>query len=141
MSGIYKARDYGKGGKTTRGVGKKGKKGGRKKGGGRGEVVGVGKRRKLRRRERRGEKGGRGESDTSSSSSKSLSICLSAGHFECPPYSEDTKRSAYHVRSCDIFRLKQVCAAAEVLSYQSFARSEASCECPVSLGVPVLTIM
>ena len=39
---------------------------------------------------------------------KSLSFCLSAGHFECPPYSEDTKRSAYHVRSCDIFRLKQV---------------------------------
>ena len=33
---------------------------------------------------------------------------LSAGHFECPPYSEDTKRSAYHVRSCDVFRLKQV---------------------------------
>ena len=31
-----------------------------------------------------------------------------SGHFECPPYSEDTKRSAYHVRSCDIFRLKQV---------------------------------
>ena len=34
--------------------------------------------------------------------------CFSTGRFECPPYSESTKRSAYHVRSCDVFRLKQV---------------------------------
>jgi hypothetical protein len=30
------------------------------------------------------------------------------GHFEHPPYSEDTRRSAYHVRALEIFRLKQV---------------------------------
>lgn len=30
------------------------------------------------------------------------------GHFECPPYNEDTKRSAYHVRQLDAFRLKQL---------------------------------
>ncbi|ELT97436.1 hypothetical protein CAPTEDRAFT_170958 [Capitella teleta] len=30
------------------------------------------------------------------------------GHFEHPPYNEDTKRSCYHVRSLDVFRLKQI---------------------------------
>ncbi|KAH3754117.1 lariat debranching enzyme-like [Dreissena polymorpha] len=30
------------------------------------------------------------------------------GHFEHPPYSEDSKRSAYHVRNVDVYRLKQV---------------------------------
>ncbi|KAL4217422.1 lariat debranching enzyme [Mactra antiquata] len=30
------------------------------------------------------------------------------GHFEHPPYSEDTKRSAYHIRTFDVFRLKQL---------------------------------
>jgi lariat debranching enzyme len=30
------------------------------------------------------------------------------GHFEAPPYSEDTKRSVYHVRNLEVFRLKQV---------------------------------
>lgn len=30
------------------------------------------------------------------------------GHFEHPPYSEDTMRSAYHVRALEIFRLKQI---------------------------------
>jgi lariat debranching enzyme len=30
------------------------------------------------------------------------------GHFEKPPYSEDTKRSVYHIRCLDVFRLKQV---------------------------------
>ncbi|XP_063237675.1 lariat debranching enzyme isoform X2 [Bacillus rossius redtenbacheri] len=30
------------------------------------------------------------------------------GHFERPPYSEDSKRSAYHVRHLEVFRLKQV---------------------------------
>ncbi|PSN52715.1 Lariat debranching enzyme [Blattella germanica] len=29
------------------------------------------------------------------------------GHFEKPPYTEETKRSAYHVRNLEIFRLKQ----------------------------------
>ncbi|KAL5006185.1 hypothetical protein ScPMuIL_017343 [Solemya velum] len=30
------------------------------------------------------------------------------GHHEHPPYSEDTKRSAYHVRNLEIFRMKQI---------------------------------
>ncbi|XP_045178356.2 lariat debranching enzyme A-like [Mercenaria mercenaria] len=30
------------------------------------------------------------------------------GHFEHPPYCEDSKRSAYHIRNFDVFRLKQV---------------------------------
>lgn len=30
------------------------------------------------------------------------------GHFERPPYSEDTIRSAYHTRNVDIFRMKQL---------------------------------
>jgi lariat debranching enzyme len=30
------------------------------------------------------------------------------GHFEKPPYTEDTKRSVYHVRNLETFRLKQV---------------------------------
>ncbi|XP_060553240.1 lariat debranching enzyme A-like isoform X2 [Ruditapes philippinarum] len=30
------------------------------------------------------------------------------GHFEHPPYCEDSKRSAYHLRNFDVFRLKQV---------------------------------
>ncbi|GAV02850.1 hypothetical protein RvY_13364 [Ramazzottius varieornatus] len=30
------------------------------------------------------------------------------GHFELPPYSENTKRSIYHVRQLEVFRLKQI---------------------------------
>ncbi|XP_076351145.1 lariat debranching enzyme isoform X2 [Tachypleus tridentatus] len=30
------------------------------------------------------------------------------GHFEYPPYNESTKRSIYHVRNLEIFRLKQL---------------------------------
>lgn len=30
------------------------------------------------------------------------------GHFEKPPYTEDTKRSVYHIRNLEIFRLKQL---------------------------------
>lgn len=30
------------------------------------------------------------------------------GHFERPPYTEDTKRSVYHIRNLETFRLKQV---------------------------------
>lgn len=31
-----------------------------------------------------------------------------SGHFECPPYNEDTMRSAYHTRNLDVFRLRQL---------------------------------
>ncbi|XP_078475347.1 lariat debranching enzyme-like [Lampetra planeri] len=30
------------------------------------------------------------------------------GHFESPPYNQNTLRSAYHVRNFDVFRLKQL---------------------------------
>ena len=30
------------------------------------------------------------------------------GHFEFPPYTGATMRSAYHIRSLEVFRLKQV---------------------------------
>lgn len=30
------------------------------------------------------------------------------GHFEHPPYNNDTKRSCYHVRNLEVFRLKQL---------------------------------
>lgn len=30
------------------------------------------------------------------------------GRFECPPYDESTKRSIYHIRNIDVFRLKQI---------------------------------
>ena len=33
---------------------------------------------------------------------------LSLDHFEFPPYDDRTIRSTFHVRSCDVFRLKQV---------------------------------
>ncbi|XP_054709931.1 uncharacterized protein LOC129219676 [Uloborus diversus] len=30
------------------------------------------------------------------------------GHFETPPYDESSKRSVYHIRNMDVFRLKQI---------------------------------
>lgn len=30
------------------------------------------------------------------------------GHFEKSPYNDNTKRSVYHIRNCEVFRLKQV---------------------------------
>lgn len=32
-----------------------------------------------------------------------------AGHYELPPYTNDTMRSVYHVREFEVFKLKQVC--------------------------------
>ena len=31
-----------------------------------------------------------------------------SGHYEFPPFTSDTMRSAYHVRSLQVFKLKQV---------------------------------
>ncbi|CAH1400398.1 unnamed protein product [Nezara viridula] len=36
------------------------------------------------------------------------------GHFEKPPYSEKTKRSVYHVRNTEVFRLKQIKSPVDV---------------------------
>ena len=35
-------------------------------------------------------------------------ILYFSGHHEFPPYTEQTKRSVYHVRNLEVFRLKQV---------------------------------
>lgn len=37
------------------------------------------------------------------------------GRFERPPYNEGSKRSAYHVRSCDVFRLKQLSGHVDIM--------------------------
>ncbi len=38
------------------------------------------------------------------------------GHYEMPPYSNDTMRSVYHVREFEVFKLKQVPLLLLVLS-------------------------
>lgn len=35
-------------------------------------------------------------------------VCLLQGHFERPPYTTSTMRSAYHVRELEAYRLKQL---------------------------------
>ena len=40
--------------------------------------------------------------------SQQVSVSFVAGHHELPPYNDSTKRSVYHVRSFEVFRLKQV---------------------------------
>lgn len=37
------------------------------------------------------------------------------GHFEIPPFSEDAKRSAYHIRNLEIFRLKQISSPFDIV--------------------------
>jgi hypothetical protein len=37
-----------------------------------------------------------------------VTMGLSAGHYEMPPYSNDTMRSVYHVREFEVFKLMQV---------------------------------
>lgn len=38
----------------------------------------------------------------------------SRGHFERPPYTESTKRSVYHIRNVEVFRLKQIKSPVDV---------------------------
>lgn len=40
--------------------------------------------------------------------SKNWNVLIVVGHFELPPYSEDFKRSAYHVRSYELAKLSLV---------------------------------
>ena len=37
------------------------------------------------------------------------------GHFEFPPYDENTKRSVYHIRSSEVFRLKQLTPKIDIM--------------------------
>ncbi|KAM8933989.1 lariat debranching enzyme [Pelodytes ibericus] len=45
------------------------------------------------------------------------------GHFEHPPYTKDTIRSAYHVRNIDVFKLKQVRESMEIFLSHDWPRS------------------
>lgn len=36
-------------------------------------------------------------------------LSIHTARHEQPPYDASTMRSSYHVRSCDVFRMKQVC--------------------------------
>ncbi|RZF35555.1 hypothetical protein LSTR_LSTR014547 [Laodelphax striatellus] len=44
------------------------------------------------------------------------------GHFERPPYSEDTKRSVYHIRNLEVFRLKQMKSPIDILVSHDWPR-------------------
>ncbi|KAL3872539.1 hypothetical protein ACJMK2_035762 [Sinanodonta woodiana] len=44
------------------------------------------------------------------------------GHFEHPPYTEETKHTAYHVRSIDVFRLKQVTRSVDIMMSHDWPR-------------------
>ena len=37
------------------------------------------------------------------------------GHFEYPPYDDSTKRSVYHIRSSEVFRLKQLTPKMDIM--------------------------
>ncbi|KAE8580395.1 hypothetical protein XENTR_v10024413 [Xenopus tropicalis] len=45
------------------------------------------------------------------------------GHFERPPYSKDTVRSAYHVRNIEVFRLKQLKEPMDIFMSHDWPRS------------------
>uniref|UniRef100_A0A069DVC4 Putative rna lariat debranching enzyme n=1 Tax=Panstrongylus megistus TaxID=65343 RepID=A0A069DVC4_9HEMI len=44
------------------------------------------------------------------------------GRFEKPPYSEQTKRSVYHIRSLDVFRFKQVNGSIDIFLSHDWPR-------------------
>ena len=44
------------------------------------------------------------------------------GHFEAPPYSADTMRSAYHVRNLEVFRMKQISKPIDVVVTHDWPR-------------------
>ncbi|XP_069471913.1 lariat debranching enzyme isoform X2 [Ambystoma mexicanum] len=45
------------------------------------------------------------------------------GHFECPPYSQQTLRSAYHVRNIDVFKLRQLKQPMDIFLSHDWPRS------------------
>ncbi|XP_069081854.1 lariat debranching enzyme isoform X2 [Pleurodeles waltl] len=45
------------------------------------------------------------------------------GHFECPPYNQQTMRSAYHVRNIDVFKLKQLKQPMDIFLSHDWPRS------------------
>nr|XP_013222161.2 lariat debranching enzyme [Columba livia] len=45
------------------------------------------------------------------------------GHFECPPYNQQTIRSAYHVRNIEVFKLKQLKRPIDIFMSHDWPRS------------------
>ncbi|NWR78425.1 DBR1 enzyme, partial [Centropus unirufus] len=45
------------------------------------------------------------------------------GHFECPPYNQQTIRSAYHVRNIEVFKLKQLKHPIDIFMSHDWPRS------------------
>lgn len=45
------------------------------------------------------------------------------GHFEKSPYSEDTKRSVYHIRNQECFRLKQLTGKIDIFLSHDWPRN------------------
>uniref|UniRef100_A0A8C7A8V7 Debranching RNA lariats 1 n=1 Tax=Nothoprocta perdicaria TaxID=30464 RepID=A0A8C7A8V7_NOTPE len=45
------------------------------------------------------------------------------GHFECPPYNQETIRSAYHVRNIEVFKLKQLKRPMDIFMSHDWPRS------------------
>ncbi|XP_032553934.1 lariat debranching enzyme [Chiroxiphia lanceolata] len=45
------------------------------------------------------------------------------GHFECPPYNQQTIRSAYHVRNIEVFKLKQLKRPMDIFMSHDWPRS------------------
>ncbi|XP_034637265.1 lariat debranching enzyme isoform X2 [Trachemys scripta elegans] len=45
------------------------------------------------------------------------------GHFECPPYNQQTVRSAYHVRNIEVFKLKQLKHPMDIFMSHDWPRS------------------
>ncbi|XP_064021434.1 lariat debranching enzyme [Pogoniulus pusillus] len=45
------------------------------------------------------------------------------GHFECPPYNQQTIRSAYHVRNIEVFKLKQLKQPIDIFMSHDWPRS------------------
>ncbi|XP_054286453.1 lariat debranching enzyme [Macrosteles quadrilineatus] len=44
------------------------------------------------------------------------------GHYEKPPYSEETKRSVYHIRNLEVFRLKQLTQPVDIMLSHDWPR-------------------
>ncbi|XP_071792236.1 lariat debranching enzyme A-like [Asterias amurensis] len=44
------------------------------------------------------------------------------GHFEIPPYSQDTVRSVYHTRGLEVFRLKQITQPIDIMMSHDWPR-------------------
>ncbi|XP_060084450.1 lariat debranching enzyme-like [Ylistrum balloti] len=44
------------------------------------------------------------------------------GHFEHPPYNEESKRAAYHIRNLEVFRLKQLTKPIDIMMSHDWPR-------------------